>query len=174
MCSSTVAFWPQRCFSSLGETPLHAGGRCSAVSGQSGETHLSFDPIHSGRCWQGPMWGSLLTAFYFAFTANTVYQKSTFSFLTCSFLVSTSADSEEIPMSQPLSQFGVSAMPPVVRAHAVITLGKCRPAGPTCPCVSDSHPGWFRCCSKAVSAVPEGHSVCVASAQSLEQGKYPW
>ncbi|KAK2517847.1 Ncapd3 [Columba livia] len=35
-----------------------------------------------------------------------------------------SADSEEIPTSQPLSQFGVSAMPPVVRAHAVITLGK--------------------------------------------------
>ncbi|XP_059723175.1 condensin-2 complex subunit D3 isoform X2 [Haemorhous mexicanus] len=33
-------------------------------------------------------------------------------------------DSEEIPSSQPLSQFRGSAMPPVVRAHALITLGK--------------------------------------------------
>uniref|UniRef100_A0A8C9N980 Condensin-2 complex subunit D3 n=1 Tax=Serinus canaria TaxID=9135 RepID=A0A8C9N980_SERCA len=31
---------------------------------------------------------------------------------------------EEIPSSQPLSQFRGSAMPPVVRAHALITLGK--------------------------------------------------
>ncbi|XP_009068690.1 PREDICTED: condensin-2 complex subunit D3, partial [Acanthisitta chloris] len=35
-----------------------------------------------------------------------------------------STDSEEIPASQPLSQFRGSAMPPVVRAHAFITLGK--------------------------------------------------
>ncbi|NWR85142.1 CNDD3 protein, partial [Furnarius figulus] len=33
-------------------------------------------------------------------------------------------DSEEIPGSQPLSQFRGSVMPPVVRAHAFITLGK--------------------------------------------------
>ncbi|KFZ61124.1 Condensin-2 complex subunit D3, partial [Podiceps cristatus] len=33
-------------------------------------------------------------------------------------------DAEEIPASQPLSQFRGSAMPPVVRAHAFITLGK--------------------------------------------------
>ncbi|KAM4885566.1 condensin-2 complex subunit D3 [Sylvia borin] len=33
-------------------------------------------------------------------------------------------DSEEILSSQPLSQFRGSAMPPVVRAHALITLGK--------------------------------------------------
>ncbi|NXN61876.1 CNDD3 protein, partial [Rynchops niger] len=33
-------------------------------------------------------------------------------------------DGEEIPSSQPLSQFRGSAMPPVVRAHAFITLGK--------------------------------------------------
>ncbi|KAM9269472.1 condensin-2 complex subunit D3 [Morus bassanus] len=33
-------------------------------------------------------------------------------------------DGEEIPASQPLSQFRGSAMPPVVRAHAFITLGK--------------------------------------------------
>uniref|UniRef100_A0A8C5JG13 Condensin-2 complex subunit D3 n=1 Tax=Junco hyemalis TaxID=40217 RepID=A0A8C5JG13_JUNHY len=32
--------------------------------------------------------------------------------------------SEEMPSSQPLSQFRGSAMPPVVRAHALITLGK--------------------------------------------------
>ncbi|NXP66967.1 CNDD3 protein, partial [Chloropsis cyanopogon] len=38
--------------------------------------------------------------------------------------VSASTDSEEIPSSQPLSQFRGSAMPPVVRAHALITLGK--------------------------------------------------
>ncbi|NXS09081.1 CNDD3 protein, partial [Neodrepanis coruscans] len=38
--------------------------------------------------------------------------------------VSGSTDSEEIPGSQPLSQFRGSAMPPVVRAHAFITLGK--------------------------------------------------
>ncbi|NWI40080.1 CNDD3 protein, partial [Picathartes gymnocephalus] len=37
---------------------------------------------------------------------------------------STSTDSEEIPSSQPLSQFRGSAMPSVVRAHAFITLGK--------------------------------------------------
>ncbi|NWX42535.1 CNDD3 protein, partial [Steatornis caripensis] len=35
-----------------------------------------------------------------------------------------SPDGEEIPASQPLSQFRGSAMPPVVRAHAFITLGK--------------------------------------------------
>ncbi|NXG74102.1 CNDD3 protein, partial [Baryphthengus martii] len=34
------------------------------------------------------------------------------------------ADGEEIPTSQPLSQFRGSAMPPVVRAHAFVTLGK--------------------------------------------------
>ncbi|XP_015739388.1 condensin-2 complex subunit D3 isoform X2 [Coturnix japonica] len=33
-------------------------------------------------------------------------------------------DDEEIPASQPLSQFRGSAMPPVIRAHAFITLGK--------------------------------------------------
>ncbi|XP_038017371.1 condensin-2 complex subunit D3 isoform X3 [Motacilla alba alba] len=38
--------------------------------------------------------------------------------------VSACTDSEEIPSSQPLSQFRGSAMPPVVRAHALITLGK--------------------------------------------------
>ncbi|KAM6044951.1 condensin-2 complex subunit D3 isoform 2-T3 [Theristicus caerulescens] len=38
--------------------------------------------------------------------------------------LSSSADGEEIPASQPLSQFRGSAMPPVVRAHAFITLGK--------------------------------------------------
>ncbi|NXS51428.1 CNDD3 protein, partial [Brachypteracias leptosomus] len=35
-----------------------------------------------------------------------------------------SADSEEIPASQPLSQFRGSTMSPLVRAHAFITLGK--------------------------------------------------
>ncbi|NXT41467.1 CNDD3 protein, partial [Pelecanoides urinatrix] len=38
--------------------------------------------------------------------------------------LSCSLDGEEIPASQPLSQFRGSAMPPVVRAHAFITLGK--------------------------------------------------
>ncbi|NWH65606.1 CNDD3 protein, partial [Geococcyx californianus] len=38
--------------------------------------------------------------------------------------LSSSLDSEEIAASQPLSQFRGSAMPPVVRAHAFITLGK--------------------------------------------------
>ncbi|XP_053943120.1 condensin-2 complex subunit D3 isoform X2 [Cuculus canorus] len=38
--------------------------------------------------------------------------------------LSSSPDSEETPASQPLSQFRGSAMPPVVRAHAFITLGK--------------------------------------------------
>ncbi|PKU35968.1 hypothetical protein llap_13726 [Limosa lapponica baueri] len=38
--------------------------------------------------------------------------------------LSSSLDGEEIPASQPLSQFRRSAMPPVVRAHAFITLGK--------------------------------------------------
>ncbi|XP_032565461.1 condensin-2 complex subunit D3 isoform X2 [Chiroxiphia lanceolata] len=38
--------------------------------------------------------------------------------------LSNSLDSEEIPGSQPLSQFRGSAMPPLVRAHAFITLGK--------------------------------------------------
>ncbi|RLV98116.1 hypothetical protein DV515_00011072, partial [Chloebia gouldiae] len=38
--------------------------------------------------------------------------------------VSACTDSEEMPSSQPLSQFRGSAMPPVVRAHALITLGK--------------------------------------------------
>ncbi|XP_054032142.1 condensin-2 complex subunit D3 [Dryobates pubescens] len=37
---------------------------------------------------------------------------------------SSSADGEEIPASQPLSQFRGSAMPPVIRAHAFMTLGK--------------------------------------------------
>ncbi|XP_039577670.1 condensin-2 complex subunit D3 isoform X3 [Passer montanus] len=38
--------------------------------------------------------------------------------------VSACTDSEEMASSQPLSQFRGSAMPPVVRAHALITLGK--------------------------------------------------
>ncbi|NWR73103.1 CNDD3 protein, partial [Centropus unirufus] len=38
--------------------------------------------------------------------------------------LSGSPDSEETPASQPLSQLRGSAMPPVVRAHAFITLGK--------------------------------------------------
>ncbi|XP_077644123.1 condensin-2 complex subunit D3 [Lonchura striata] len=38
--------------------------------------------------------------------------------------VSACTDSEEMPSSQPLSQFRGSAMPPVVRAHGLITLGK--------------------------------------------------
>ncbi|KFP92058.1 Condensin-2 complex subunit D3, partial [Apaloderma vittatum] len=38
--------------------------------------------------------------------------------------LSGSPDDEEIPASQPLSQFRGSIMPPVVRAHAFITLGK--------------------------------------------------
>uniref|UniRef100_A0A663EHI2 Condensin-2 complex subunit D3 n=1 Tax=Aquila chrysaetos chrysaetos TaxID=223781 RepID=A0A663EHI2_AQUCH len=38
--------------------------------------------------------------------------------------LSSSPDGEAIPASQPLSQFRGSAMPPVVRAHAFITLGK--------------------------------------------------
>ncbi|XP_058675057.1 condensin-2 complex subunit D3 isoform X2 [Ammospiza caudacuta] len=38
--------------------------------------------------------------------------------------LSACTDSEEMPSSQPLSQFRGSAMPPVVRAHALITLGK--------------------------------------------------
>ncbi|NXJ80256.1 CNDD3 protein, partial [Trogon melanurus] len=38
--------------------------------------------------------------------------------------LSGSPDDEEIPASQPLSQFRGSVMPPVVRAHAFITLGK--------------------------------------------------
>ncbi|XP_075579292.1 condensin-2 complex subunit D3 [Pelecanus crispus] len=38
--------------------------------------------------------------------------------------LSSSRDSEEIPASQPLSQFRGSFMSPVVRAHAFITLGK--------------------------------------------------
>ncbi|XP_059685586.1 condensin-2 complex subunit D3 [Gavia stellata] len=38
--------------------------------------------------------------------------------------LSSSVDGEEIPASQSLSQFRGSAMPPVVRAHAFITLGK--------------------------------------------------
>ncbi|NXN20902.1 CNDD3 protein, partial [Nycticryphes semicollaris] len=38
--------------------------------------------------------------------------------------LSSSQDSEDIPASQPLSQFRGSTMPPVVRAHAFITLGK--------------------------------------------------
>uniref|UniRef100_A0A8C8AE30 Condensin-2 complex subunit D3 n=1 Tax=Otus sunia TaxID=257818 RepID=A0A8C8AE30_9STRI len=38
--------------------------------------------------------------------------------------LSGSPDGEEMPDSQPLSQFRGSAMPPVVRAHAFITLGK--------------------------------------------------
>ncbi|NXN97097.1 CNDD3 protein, partial [Rhinopomastus cyanomelas] len=38
--------------------------------------------------------------------------------------LSGSTDGEEIPVSQPLSQFRGSAMPPMVRAHALITLGK--------------------------------------------------
>ncbi|XP_064327032.1 condensin-2 complex subunit D3 [Phalacrocorax carbo] len=38
--------------------------------------------------------------------------------------LSNSPDGEEIPASQPLSQFRGSAMTPVIRAHAFITLGK--------------------------------------------------
>ncbi|NWR57021.1 CNDD3 protein, partial [Bucorvus abyssinicus] len=38
--------------------------------------------------------------------------------------LSSAADGEEIPSLQPLSQFRGSAMPPVVRAHAFVTLGK--------------------------------------------------
>ncbi|XP_035753366.1 condensin-2 complex subunit D3 isoform X2 [Egretta garzetta] len=38
--------------------------------------------------------------------------------------LSSCPDGEEIPASQPLSQFRGSVMPPVVRAHAFITLGK--------------------------------------------------
>ncbi|NWH72720.1 CNDD3 protein, partial [Piaya cayana] len=38
--------------------------------------------------------------------------------------LSSSLDSEDTPASQPLSQFRGSPMPPVVRAHAFITLGK--------------------------------------------------
>ncbi|XP_049657120.1 condensin-2 complex subunit D3 isoform X2 [Accipiter gentilis] len=38
--------------------------------------------------------------------------------------LSRSPDGEAIPASQPLSQFRGSALPPVVRAHAFITLGK--------------------------------------------------
>ncbi|NXL62192.1 CNDD3 protein, partial [Chordeiles acutipennis] len=38
--------------------------------------------------------------------------------------LSSSPDGEEIAASQPLSQFRGSAMPPVVRAHAFVTLGK--------------------------------------------------
>ncbi|KAJ7417008.1 Condensin-2 complex subunit D3 [Willisornis vidua] len=38
--------------------------------------------------------------------------------------LSSSGNSEEVPGFQPLSQFRGSAMPPVVRAHAFITLGK--------------------------------------------------
>uniref|UniRef100_A0A8B9Z2G3 Condensin-2 complex subunit D3 n=1 Tax=Buteo japonicus TaxID=224669 RepID=A0A8B9Z2G3_9AVES len=38
--------------------------------------------------------------------------------------LSSSPDGEAIPASQPLSQFRGSAMPPAVRAHAFITLGK--------------------------------------------------
>ncbi|NXT24846.1 CNDD3 protein, partial [Syrrhaptes paradoxus] len=38
--------------------------------------------------------------------------------------LSSCPDGEDIPASQPLSQFRGSAMPPVVRAHAFITLGK--------------------------------------------------
>ncbi|NXI51020.1 CNDD3 protein, partial [Chloroceryle aenea] len=38
--------------------------------------------------------------------------------------LSRSGDGEETPASQPLSQFRGSAMPPVVRAHAFVTLGK--------------------------------------------------
>ncbi|XP_063273815.1 condensin-2 complex subunit D3 isoform X2 [Prinia subflava] len=38
--------------------------------------------------------------------------------------LSACTDSEDIPSSQPLSQFRGSAMPSVVRAHALITLGK--------------------------------------------------
>lgn len=130
------------------------------MSSQSGETHLSFDSVHSGCfCQRGPMWGSLHTAFNFAFTDNTVYQKSMFSFSTCSFLVSSSPDGEAIPASQPLSQFRGSALPPVVRAHAFITLGKYHPAIEAWPRVSSSQPFWLKFGSKAVSVVTDSHSV---------------
>nr|XP_047919382.1 condensin-2 complex subunit D3 isoform X1 [Anser cygnoides] len=46
------------------------------------------------------------------------------SILASSNQLSSSLDGEEIPASQPLSQFRGSAMPPVIRAHAFITLGK--------------------------------------------------
>lgn len=159
ICSSAIAFWLQRCFFSAGETPLHLGWGCTAVSSQSGETHLSFDSVHSGFfCRQGPMWGSLLTAFNFALTDTTVYRKSVFSFLTCSSLVSSLPDGEEIPASQPLSQIRGLAMPPVVRAHAFITLGKCHPTIEACPRVSNSHPFRLKFYSKAVSVVTDSRS----------------
>ncbi|XP_021231653.1 condensin-2 complex subunit D3 isoform X2 [Numida meleagris] len=46
------------------------------------------------------------------------------SILASSEQLSSPLDGEEIPASQPLSQFRGSAMPPVIRAHAFITLGK--------------------------------------------------
>lgn len=46
------------------------------------------------------------------------------SILASSEQLSSPPDDEEIPASQPLSQFRGSAMPPVIRAHAFITLGK--------------------------------------------------
>lgn len=158
ICSSAIAFWLQCCFFSVGETPLHLGWGCTAVSSQSRETRLSFDSVHSGFCQRGPMWGSLLTAFSFEFTDNAVYRKNTFSFPTCSFLVSSAPDGEEMPASQPLSQFRGSTMPPVVRAHAFVTLGKCHPAVEACPRVSNSHPFWLKFCSKAVPVVMDSHS----------------
>jgi len=81
-----------------------------------------------------------------------------FSFLTCSFPVSSSVDSEEIPASQPLSQFRGSAMPAVVRAHAFITLGKCHPAAKACPHVFNSHLFCLKFPSKAASVVTDSLS----------------
>ncbi|NXC43757.1 CNDD3 protein, partial [Penelope pileata] len=46
------------------------------------------------------------------------------SILAASDQLPSSLDDEETPASQPLSQFRGSAMPPVIRAHAFITLGK--------------------------------------------------
>uniref|UniRef100_A0A8C9ELX5 Condensin-2 complex subunit D3 n=1 Tax=Pavo cristatus TaxID=9049 RepID=A0A8C9ELX5_PAVCR len=45
-------------------------------------------------------------------------------FLLIQSILASSEQREEIPASQPLSQFRGSAMPPVIRAHAFITLGK--------------------------------------------------
>uniref|UniRef100_A0A8C3C6Q6 Condensin-2 complex subunit D3 n=1 Tax=Cairina moschata TaxID=8855 RepID=A0A8C3C6Q6_CAIMO len=46
------------------------------------------------------------------------------SILASSNQLTSCVDGEETPASQPLSQFRGSAMPPVIRAHAFITLGK--------------------------------------------------
>ncbi|OXB81270.1 UNVERIFIED_CONTAM: hypothetical protein H355_014314 [Colinus virginianus] len=60
----------------------------------------------------------------FSFHEQRCYLKSKSSFLPHSFTVPGPLDGEEMLASQPLSQFRGSAMPPVIRAHAFITLGK--------------------------------------------------